>query len=267
MGRIALGVAYNGAAYSGWQTQPSGNTVQDNIESALQQFLACKQVATICAGRTDTGVHALQQVIHIDTLAQRRNQSWVRGLNAILPKDIRVQWAKPVADYFHARFDARQRTYYYLLQSAPVRSAIFRDQIGWVHYSLDDAAMRKAADLLLGEHDFSSFRSSQCQAASPVRTMLTCDIRRNGSFLLFKFTANAFLHHMVRNLMGMLLMIGRGKRNYDWVNELLQARDRRYAAPTFMADGLYLGHVNYPDEYNLPIFEPESVLAEYFGFI
>lgn len=267
MSRIALGISYCGHNYNGWQTQPNRNTIQDYLESALQQFLGGPNVATICAGRTDTKVHALQQVVHLDTNIDRRNQSWIRGLNAILPADIRVQWALPVADKFHARFDAMQRTYYYLLQSSPVRSAIFKNQVGWVHYELDIQAMRSAAQLLLGEHDFSSFRSSQCQAASPVRTLIECDIASNNNFLLFKFTANAFLHHMVRNLMGMLLFIGRGRRSYDWVTDLLQAKDRRYAAPTFMADGLYLAQVQYPREYGLPVLSPEAALKRYMGFI
>lgn len=265
MGRIALGVSYCGANYSGWQIQPDRDTVQAQLESALQQFIDSDTVATICAGRTDTGVHALQQVVHIDSTAQRRDQSWVRGLNAILPKDIRIQWAKPVADGFHARFDALERTYCYFLQSSPVRSPILRLQTGWVHYELDDIAMLKAAKLLLGQHDFSSFRSSQCQAASPVRTLLDCDIIRRGDFLLFKFTANAFLHHMVRNLMGTLLMIGRGKKSSDWVNELLLAKDRRYAAPTFMANGLYMVHVKYPKINNLPILDVNSALQKHLG--
>lgn len=267
MGRIALGLSYCGASYNGWQTQPGGNTVQDHLETALRQFLACGPVATICAGRTDTRVHALQQVVHLDTNAKRRDYSWVRGLNAILPADIRVQWARPVTGDFNARFNASQRTYYYVLQSSNVRSALFKDQIGWVHYELNDQAMRQAASLLLGQHDFSSFRSSQCQAASPIRTLIECDIVRSGSFLTFKFTANAFLHHMVRNLMGMLLMIGRGKKSYNWAIELLDAKDRRFAAPTFMSDGLYLAYVKYPDQYQLPIISPQAALKNYLGFI
>lgn len=267
MQRVVLGISYSGAMYCGWQTQADQNTIQDELELALNQFLDTNDTSTICAGRTDTGVHALQQIVHIDTDAIRRDQSWVRGLNAILPKDIRIQWAQYINSDFHARFDATERTYCYVLQSSPVRSALFRQQIGWVHYQLDDAAMLKAAKLLLGTHDFSSLRSSQCQAASPVRTMLDCDIIRHGDFLLFKFTANAFLHHMVRNIMGMLLMIGRGKQPYNWVTDILDARDRRYAAPTFMADGLYLVHVKYPNAKELPVLDVNSALQKHLDFI
>ena len=239
MGRIALGLSYDGQHWHGWQTQPGGLTIQDALETALRQFLAAPAVATICAGRTDAGVHALQQVVHLDTQAVRRDESWVRGLNALLPDSVAVQWACAVSDDFHARFDARTRTYFYVLRSAPVRSPILHGRVGWVHDRLDDTAMRQAAALLVGEHDFSAFRSSECQAASPVRTLQALEIRRTGDFLVFEFRANAFLHHMVRNLMGVLVMV-------------LQERDRRRAAPTFMADGLYLAHADYPGTPELP---------------
>ncbi|MHA3902645.1 tRNA pseudouridine(38-40) synthase TruA [Castellaniella sp. WN] len=247
MGRIALGLSYDGRGWQGWQTQPGGRTLQDALESALRRFLAAPAVPTVCAGRTDAGVHALQQVVHLDTAAVRRDESWVRGLNALLPDSLAVQWACAVPGDFHARFDARTRTYFYILRSAPVRSPILHGRVGWVHDRLDDDAMRAAAALLVGERDFSAFRSSECQAASPVRTLRALEIRRSGDFLVFEFCANAFLHHMVRNLMGVLVMVGRGRRPPEWVAELLHDRDRRRAAPTFMPDGLYLAHAEYPD--------------------
>ncbi|WP_298016555.1 tRNA pseudouridine(38-40) synthase TruA [uncultured Castellaniella sp.] len=265
MSRIALGLSYDGSGWHGWQTQPGGRTVQDALEAALSSFLAAPSVATICAGRTDAGVHALQQVVHLDTDAVRRDESWVRGLNAHLPASVSVQWAQPVAADFHARFDARVRTYFYVLRSAPVRSPILHGRVGWVHDRLDDRAMREAAGMLLGEHDFSAFRSAECQAASPVRTLQALDIARQGDFLIFEFRANAFLHHMVRNLMGTLLMIGRGRRPPAWARDLLAARDRRLAAPTFMPDGLYLAHVAYPQAPQLPIRPPADALLHHLG--
>ncbi|MGB6241157.1 MAG: tRNA pseudouridine(38-40) synthase TruA [Castellaniella sp.] len=265
MSRIVLGLSYDGSGWHGWQTQPGGRTLQDTLEAALASFLATPSVATICAGRTDTGVHALQQIVHLDTDAVRRDESWVRGLNAHLPPSISVQWARCAAMDFHARFDARARTYFYVLRSAPVRSPMLHGRIGWVHDPLDDQAMRAAAECLLGEHDFSAFRSSECQAASPVRTMQALNIVRQGDFLIFEFRANAFLHHMVRNLMGTLVMIGRGRRPSDWAGDLLAGRDRSQAAPTFMPDGLYLAHVDYPQAPDLPILPPAAALHRHLG--
>ncbi|HEX7388339.1 MAG TPA: tRNA pseudouridine(38-40) synthase TruA [Castellaniella sp.] len=262
--RLALGLCYDGQAWQGWQTQPSGRTVQDALEAALAQFLA-EPTATICAGRTDTGVHALQQVVHLDTDSVRRDQSWVRGLNALLPKTVSVQWAHPVGADFHARFDARARTYLYVLRCASVRSPILQGRVGWVHDVLDVVAMRRAAALLLGEHDFSAFRAAQCQAASPVRTLQALEVEERGCFLVFEFRANAFLHHMVRNLMGALVMVGRGRRDPGWVADLLRQKDRRLAAPTFMPDGLYLAHVFYPQAPDLPLVTPQRALARHLG--
>ncbi|MDY0310190.1 MAG: tRNA pseudouridine(38-40) synthase TruA [Castellaniella sp.] len=264
MGRIALGLSYDGQGWRGWQTQAGGQTVQDALESALCRFLAVPTVATVCAGRTDAGVHALQQIVHLDSAAVRRDESWVRGLNALLPKTLAVQWACAVRDDFHARFDARARTYFYVLRSAPVRSPIAQGRVGWVHDRLDDAAMRAAAALLEGEHDFSAFRSSECQAASPVRTLQALEIHRAGDFLIFEFRANAFLHHMVRNLMGVLVTVGRGRRPPEWAAELLRDRDRRRAAPTFMPDGLYLAHVEYPGT-DLPQRTARNALRHHLG--
>lgn len=266
MPRIALGIAYDGAGWHGWQTQPDGLTLQDTLEAALASFLAQDKVATICAGRTDTGVHALQQIVHLDTEAQRRGESWVRGLNALLPPSIAVRWARNVAPEFHARYAARARTYFYILRCARIRSPHLHGRVGWSYHALDVDAMRRAADLFLGEHDFSAFRSAQCQAASPVRTLQHLEITARGEFLVFRFVANAFLHHMVRNLMGTLIDIGQGKHAPDWPAHLLARRDRRLSAPTFAPDGLYLAHVAYPSEHGLPLASPDELLATHLGW-
>lgn len=265
MPRVALGVAYDGSAWQGWQTQPHGCSVQDVLETALRQF-AAQPVATICAGRTDAGVHALGQVVHIDVAAQRRAESWVRGLNALLPDSIAVQWMQAVSDDFHARFAAVSRTYVYVVRNARVRSPLTARRVGWVYHALDLEPMRQAAARLLGEHDFSGFRSSQCQAASPVRTMQALDVRRYGEYFVFTFRANAFLHHMVRNLMGALLYIGQGRQEPEWIDALLVQRDRRLAAPTFAPDGLYLAEVEYPAVFGLPVQEPRQACFSHLGW-
>ena len=267
MPRIALGLAYDGSGWHGWQTQPGGQTVQDRLESALCEFLDQDRVPTICAGRTDAGVHALQQVVHLDTAANRREESWVRGLNALLPSSISVSWARAVDPGFHARFDARARTYFYILRCARVRSPHLHGRVGWTHYTLDPERMSVAAGMLVGEHDFSAFRSSECQAASPVRTMQRLDISSHGEFLVFRFQANAFLHHMVRNLMGTLVAIGRGRHEPEWAGQLLAGRDRTRAAATFAADGLYLANADYPEACGLPRNTPEDLLYRHLGWV
>lgn len=252
MPRVALGLAYDGSGWQGWQTQPHRQTVQDTLEAALGRFAGIDgRVATICAGRTDTGVHAAMQVVHLDTSLQRRAESWVRGVNAFLPPSISVLWAQPVSDTFHARFSARSRTYHYLLWRGRVRPPLWAGRAGWCFQPLDVQAMRQAAALLLGEHDFSSFRSSQCQARHPVRTLHELAIEECGPFLVFRLRANAFLHHMVRNLLGALLQVGQGRQAVGWMSALLAARDRRCGAATFAPDGLYLTAIEYPPEYSL----------------
>ena len=236
--RVALGVSYRGQAYQGWQSQPGGNTVQDKLELALSRF-ADDKLRVICAGRTDTGVHALNQVVHLDTAIEREPFSWVRGTNRYLPADIAVQWAQPMPEAFHARFSAQGRRYVYVLRESPVRPAVEAGSVGWSLRALDASAMRSAAGLLLGEHDYSAFRSAECQAASPVKTIRTIAITRRGAYWRFEFDANAFLHHMVRNLMGCLLAVGSGARAESWLLEVLKSKDRRLAAATFPADGLY----------------------------
>ncbi|MFO1227186.1 tRNA pseudouridine(38-40) synthase TruA [Roseateles sp.] len=251
MPRIALGVCYRGSAYQGWQSQPGGRTVQDVLEKALRQF-ADQPVRTLCAGRTDTGVHALNQVVHFDIEIERELFSWVRGVNRYLPPDVAVQWSRVVSPDFHARNSARARRYAYLLLASPVRPAIESGQAGWVFRPLDEAAMREAAGLLIGEHDFSAFRAAECQAASPVKQLREIAIRRHGAYWRFEFEANAFLHHMVRNLMGCLLAVGTGSRPAAWVAEVLAARKREAAAPTFAPDGLYFLGPRYDQDLQIP---------------
>jgi tRNA pseudouridine38-40 synthase len=249
--RIALGLQYDGAAFCGWQSQPHGRTVQDEVERALKAF-ATVPLQTVVAGRTDTGVHALGQVLHFDTDLDREAFSWVRGVNAFLPPSVAIQWSRPVSDAFHARFAAFERTYFYVLYVHPVRAPMLAGRAGWVHTPLDVDAMREAARHWIGEHDFSSFRSSDCQSKTPVKHLYDIDIETRGAFIHFRFRANAFLHHMVRNLMGCLLSVGRGRETPDWAATVLAARDRKVAAPTFMPDGLYLADVGYPAEFDLP---------------
>ena len=244
--RIALGVAYDGRPWQGWQTQPHGLTVQDALETAIASFTG-QHHKTICAGRTDTGVHATAQVVHLDTLIDRPPESWVRGLNAKLPESVSVQWAQMVPDSFHARFSARARSYTYAVINSRVRQPLWVGRAGWVFQPLSVSLMQQAAQALLGEHDFSSFRSSQCQAASPVRTMTVLNIVQDGDLIRFQLQANAFLHHMVRNIVGAFLQIGQGRQPVSYMAEILMARDRTLAAPTFAPDGLYLTGVHYPD--------------------
>ncbi len=264
MQRVALGLSYDGGPWRGWQSQPCGNTVQNKLELALKQFTAAP-VATICAGRTDTGVHALSQVVHLDTPAQRSTESWVRGLNALLPHSIAVQWAQVVPEDFHARFSARMRHYIYVVRCARVRSPLLHARVGWVFRPLELAPMQRAAQALLGEHDFSAFRASECQAASPVRTLHRLDIQQHGDYFVFHFSANAFLHHMIRNLMGSLLYIGQGRQPVDWMGDILAQADRRLAAPTFDAAGLYLASVDYDPVFGLPDFSALELLEHLCG--
>jgi tRNA pseudouridine38-40 synthase len=249
--RLALGVSYNGQAYEGWQSQLSSRTVQDQLESALSQFTT-QRVSTVCAGRTDAGVHGLMQVVHLDTELDRETSSWVRGTNRYLPPDIAVQWAQPVPDSFHARGSAIARRYAYWLLESPVRPSVDAGRVGWVFRSLEERAMREAAALFLGEHDFTSLRASSCQAKSPIKTLHRLDITRRGAYWRLEFEANAFLHHMIRNIMGCLLVVGQGQRPPGWITEVLAARDRDAAAPTFSPDGLYFMGPVYDAAWGLP---------------
>jgi len=249
--RVALGVSYNGQAYQGWQSQPSGQTVQDKLEKALQTF-ASQPISTLCAGRTDAGVHALMQVVHFDTDRERDPYAWIRGTNANLPRDIAVQWAVMAPPAFHCRASALSRRYAYVLLESVVRPSVETGRVGWTFRPLDLQAMREAADILLGEHDFTSFRAAQCQAITPIKKMLAIDLYKRGAYWRLEFEANAFLHHMIRNIMGCLVQIGQGKRPPQWMAEVLAARDRRAAAPTFSPDGLYFLGPRYDPQWGMP---------------
>jgi tRNA pseudouridine38-40 synthase len=249
--RVVLGVEYNGSAYSGWQSQPDGCTVQDVLQLALSQ-VAGEKIVVIAAGRTDTGVHAQEQVIHFDTQANRPLSAWIRGTNALLPPDVAVIWSHPVDDEFHARFSAQARSYRYLLYCRPVRSALAHGRVGWYHQELDIDKMRLAAEFLLGEHDFTSFRASACQAKSPIKTLTQLEIQSIEGMIRLDLTANAFLHHMVRNIVGCLVYVGNGKYPAEWIKQVLDARNRSLAAPTFSPAGLYLRQITYDKKWALP---------------
>jgi tRNA pseudouridine38-40 synthase len=255
--RIALGLEYDGTPFLGWQSQPDGRTVQDTLEAAVSA-IAGEPVRVVCAGRTDTGVHACAQVVHFDTLVERPDSAWIKGVNTQLPREIAVLWAARVSGDFHARFSAQRRRYDYFLLNRPMRSALESARMGWFHLPLDILAMRAGAAHLIGERDFSAFRSSECQAKSPVRHISRLDIAQRGDVLQFTLEANGFLHHMVRNIVGTLVYIGKGKHAPDWVPELLASRTRAFAAPTFSPHGLYLSQIDYDARFNLPAFPPPT---------
>ncbi|MBA3032350.1 MAG: tRNA pseudouridine(38-40) synthase TruA [Gammaproteobacteria bacterium] len=256
--RIALGLEYDGAGFSGWQSQPCGNTVQDVLEGALSR-IAGAPLRVVCAGRTDAGVHALAQVVHFDAEMERPLTAWVRGTNTFLPATVAVRWAVPVIDDFHARFSARARAYRYVLLNRPERPGVLGGKVGWCHRPLDVAAMQAAAGCLIGEHDFSAFRASGCQAKSPVKTLYRFAIASEGDQIIFDCCANAFLHHMVRNLVGALIYVGMHRHPPHWLGDLLATCDRREGAPTYAPDGLYLTGVDYGDEWGLP--QQGSIMA------
>jgi len=249
--RIALGIEYDGSAFCGWQTQPAACAVQDRLEAALAQ-IAGHPVSTICAGRTDAGVHALAQVVHFDTEAARPPSAWVRGANALLPAALAVTWAREVSGEFHARYSAISRCYRYVLLNHPVRPAAVHGRVGWFHAPLSLEAMRRAAHLLVGEHDFSAFRAAECQARTPVRRVTHVGVERKGDCIVFDICANAFLHHMVRNIVGCLVYVGKGRQPSGWISTVLAGRDRSKGAPTFAPHGLYLAHVVYDPRWGLP---------------
>ena len=257
--RIALGLEYDGAAFCGWQTQPAGCGVPDHLLQALSRFAAAP-IEAVAAGRTDAGVHAAAQVVHFDSPVRRAPHAWVRGTNRYLAEGARVLWSAEVPDDFHARYAARSRTYRYLLLDAPVAPAVLRGKVGWHHRRLDPAAMQRAAERLLGEHDFSAFRDAECQAKTPVRCLLEARVERRGALVVFSFRANAFLHHMIRNIVGCLVYVGAERHPPEWLAELLEGRDRRRAAPTFAPDGLYLAGVEYDAALALPAFPRHPLL-------
>lgn len=261
--RIALGVEYDGSQYHGWQAQTGLHTVQHMLESALSQ-VADTEVSVVCAGRTDTGVHATNQVIHFDCDTSRPMRSWINGSNAYLPKDVCVKWAKIMSDDFHARYSALSRRYRYIIYNSPIRPSLLRSNLTWNYRHLDHKVMAAAAQCLIGENDFTSFRSVECQSNTPMRRVFDLQVRRNGELVVIEITANAFLHHMVRNIAGVLMAVGSNKRKVEWVSEVLQARDRRLGAETAPPYGLYLVEVVYPERFEIakqplgPLFMMES---------
>ena len=257
--RIALGVEYDGSHFCGWQMQNHDTrTVQSVLESALS-IVADQPVNVICAGRTDTGVHATGQVVHFDVDVERESKAWVLGVNAHLPSDVSSLWACEVAEDFSARFTATARQYRYVILNRRGRAALFNKKITWRHGVIDTDVMHEAAQVLIGEQDFSSFRSSACQAEHARRCIHYVNVSRKGDFIYIDIEANAFLHHMVRNIVGSLLMVGQGEKPVDWIADLMAIRNRVHAGPTAPADGLYLVKVTYPEQYHLPgyYFLPE----------
>ncbi|WP_250658360.1 tRNA pseudouridine(38-40) synthase TruA [Alkalimarinus coralli] len=263
-GRVALVLEYNGSRYHGWQSQKSGHpTVQQHLEAALSK-VANSPVDVICAGRTDAGVHASHQVIHFDTIATRSFRSWIMGANANLPGDISVHWVGNVPDSFHARFSALNRRYRYVIYNSPIRPALFNETVTWNYRPLDEGRMATAAKSLVGEHDFSSYRAAGCQAKSPVRTIEFLNVQRFGDFVILDIQANAFLHHMVRNISGVLMAIGCGKHHEGWAEEVLHEKDRAAGGVTAPPYGLYFVGVGY-DGGHIPSSEPgPSLLKPYY---
>lgn len=249
--RIALGVEYFGAGYYGWQRQREVNSIQQELETALSH-VAAHPIEIQCAGRTDAGVNATGQVVHFDTEACRALQAWTLGVNSQLPDNIAIRWVQPVADSFHARFSATARRYRYIIYNDPLRPAILGKGVSHYYHPLDAELMHTAGQLLLGEHDFTSFRAVQCQSKSPFRHVMALQVFRSGRYVVIDIQANAFLHHMVRNIAGSLIMVGTGEKPINWIAEVLAAKDRTCAGPTGKAEGLYLVDVTYPAEYQLP---------------
>lgn len=249
--RIVLGIEYDGSAYHGWQSQEEVLTLQSVIEKALSQ-VANEAISITCAGRTDAGVHALGQVAHFDTDAERSEYSWIFGANSNLPSDISVRWAKEMHDSFHARFSAIARRYRYIIYNSPIRPSLYRHYMTWHPRLLDEKKMATAATYFIGEHDFSSFRGMDCQAKSPIREVLAITVQRKNHWIVVDVKANAFLHHMVRNIVGVLIAVGENKREPEWTKELLTTRDRTKAGITAPAHGLYLLEVDYPQQFQLP---------------
>lgn len=250
--RIALGIEYDGTAYNGWQRQRHGIGIQTTVEDALST-VADEPIEATCAGRTDAGVHAVAQVIHFDSNAKRTTRGWVLGINSNLPDDVNACWAKVVGEDFHARFSAESRSYRYLILNRLVRSSLYRNRAWWVHPPLDEIAMQRAADSLLGKHDFSAFRAAGCQASTPVREITGIRISRDEDWITIDMTANAFLQHMVRNIAGLLVTIGQGDEGPAWAREVLESRDRTKGGVAAPACGLTLVKVGYPKHFDLPI--------------
>lgn len=264
MMKIALGVEYNGAAYFGWQRQKEVNSVQQELEQALS-VVANSPVEVLCAGRTDAGVHGTGQVVHFETNAERKMVAWTMGANANLPSDIAVRWATEVSEDFHARFSASARRYRYIIYNHKLRPGILSAGVSHYHVDLDEKKMHEAGQYLLGENDFTSFRAAHCQSRSPWRNVMHLNVARYGQYIVVDIKANAFVHHMVRNIVGSLMVVGRGEQPIEWIDWLLQSKDRTLAGATAKAEGLYLVSVDYPEIFGLPklpigpLFLPETL--------
>lgn len=248
--RYVLGIEYDGSAYFGWQTQENVPTIQQTIEKALS-FVANESIQIYCAGRTDKGVHALEQVAHFDTNAERSVRAWTLGATTALPPDIRVLWVAPISDDFHARYSAKARCYQYLIYNHPIRPALWRNRVSWVRAPLTLHLMQEAAQYLLGTHDFSSFRAVECQAKSPIKTIEFITLEQKADIITLTLQADAFLHHMVRNIAGVLIAIGSGQKPVEWIHSVLYAKNRTAAAVTAPPEGLYLTKITYPDRFQL----------------
>ncbi len=257
--RIAAAVEYDGSLFCGWQRQSHSPGVQEAVEKALS-VVADEEIQLVCAGRTDTGVHATNQIVHFDTSAARAPRSWLLGTNANLPDSVRLHWVEQVAPQFHARFSATARTYRYIIDNRPCRPALFCRGMTWFRQPLDAVRMNEAAQCLLGEQDFSSFRAAGCQSASPSRNVHHAKVWRQAELVVFEIKANAFLHHMVRNLAGALILIGQGRADTDWLEKLLALRDRTQSPATAAPSGLYLVAVEYPQAFKIPGFSPGPLL-------
>ena len=248
--RIALMVEYDGSQYHGWQAQTGLHTVQQVLENALGQ-VANHEVSVVCAGRTDTGVHATNQIIHFDCESERTIRAWIHGANSFLPKDVCVKWGREMPPHFHARYSAISRRYRYVIFNSPIRPALLRSNVTWQYRPLDHRLMHEASQYLLGEQDFTSFRSVECQSKTPMRNVQSLQVTRNGDLIIIEISANAFLHHMVRNIAGVLIAVGSGRKTVSWVNDVLNAKDRRLGAETAPPYGLYLVGVEYPQEFGV----------------
>lgn len=250
--RIALKIEYDGSQYHGWQAQQELRTVQYHLQEVLSK-VANEPIEVVCAGRTDTGVHATHQIVHFDTNNHRSLRAWIHGTNSLLPKDMCVRNAFNVPDEFHARYSALLRRYRYVIFNSSIRPGLLRSHVSWQYRQLDHVAMNKAAQHLVGEHDFTTFRSVECQSKTPIRDIKSIKVFRTSHFVVIDITANAFLHHMVRNIAGVLMAVGSGKQNEQFVPEILQAKDRKLGAETASPYGLYLVGVTYPEHFNIPI--------------
>ena len=262
--RYALGVQYDGKNYCGWQRQKHSPSVQEELEKALSK-IADEPIEVVCAGRTDTGVNATNQIVHFETTKQRKDVAWTLGVNTNLPSDIAIAWVKQVPEEFHARFSATSRRYRYVIYNAPFRPAILTSGLSFVHDPLDDKLMHKAAQALVGTHDFTSFRTVHCQAPSPIRTIEHINVQRIQDYIVIDVKGNAFLHHMIRNIAGSLIRVGKQQESVEWMTDVLQAKNRCVAGMTAAAVGLYFVDVTYPETFNLPtrplgpLFLPDQI--------